>query len=98
METIRDRLRVGTHNGQYLVWYHGGYDVHSVCRHTHEDDAWGVVALIVEYVELHGYDDQAAIWAALAEWEQARELAGLAPDGDPDDLARQDHSAAMAAR
>lgn len=98
METIRDRLSVGEQDGRHLVIYHGEEGAHVVCRHSNEDDAWGIVALVIEYVERHRYDDQAAIWAALEEWDQARELAGLAPEQDAQDARYQDHHAAMAAR
>jgi hypothetical protein len=99
MDTIRDMVSVGLdERDHWTVWYWGGGDARKVGTFPREDEAWGVTTLILEYVERHLYDPQAAIWAALDEYHQAyAECAFRALDNapTPDDLAYQDHAHAM---
>jgi hypothetical protein len=98
MDTIRDMLSVGQErNGDWAIYRWDVWPVpRTVATFPREDEAWGVTQLILEYVERHRYDPQAAIWAALDDYQLAR--AGIAPLDNaptPDELARQDHAHAM---
>jgi hypothetical protein len=100
VDTIRDMLSVGQErNGDWAIYR---WDVwpapRTVATFPREDEAWGVTSLILEYVERHLYDPQAAIWAALDEYRRAyadEALQALDNGPTPADAAYQDHAHAM---
>lgn len=106
MEDIRDRLSVGEQMfapwdaSKYAVWYYeNDWSPRKVASFPTEDDAWGVVSLILEYVEQYGYDEERAVAQALIEYHEAiGEALACAMYREPTlaELCRQDHAHAMA--
>jgi hypothetical protein len=97
-DNIRDRLSVGQGHEGWIVWsWDDEEDRRRLGIFPDEELAWGVVSLVIEYHEQHGYDVPNACHAALQEYHEA--MAGSRDtheEGDPGELARQDHRAAMA--
>lgn len=98
MDNIRNRLSVGLNREGWIVWlWNTAEDRRQVGIFPDEELAWGVVSLVIEYHEQCGYDVSDACRAALREYHEA--MAGswhTYEEGDPGELARQDHRAAMA--
>jgi hypothetical protein len=98
MDTIRDMLSVGQdQQGRWVLHRWDGWPApQTVGTFPREDEAWGVTSLILEYVERHLYDPQAAIWAALDEYHRALgDERALDNEPTPADAAYQDHAHIM---
>lgn len=111
MDTIRDMLSIGCQShtlqmgyeskkwDEWVVWYWGDVqETRKVGSFPREDEAWGIVALILEYVEKHGYTPDRAIALALREYREAvAHSAACALDNEPDaaELGRMAHAHAM---
>lgn len=93
---IRDQLRVTNCGaGRYTAELWGDDHTIVIGSFPVELEAWGVVALVIEYHERHGYDVERAVCAAMCEYWEACADASLVADTDREALAYQDHYASV---
>jgi hypothetical protein len=107
LEGIRDRLTVeqGWRDYHVVALWHGGAQ-RAIGSFRNEDDAWGVVSLILQYVDA-GYNEETACDRAMREYrelltneddDQARYIdlmTTVGPELTLVDAAYQDHAAEM---